>query len=154
MASFFITFKDGRCFSQRWTGYDFIIRIAIKELYLIKNGVALAEWLESRIPGLDISNEDDAGWGFYEKSIDDWVNRKLDLRSLTSENQQYFWEAIQNGRKELIIGEKQYSDLSVEYFERFCKMFQLSLSGEPPMEFSDLIQIADPCLEKNGPGWE
>lgn len=42
MASCFIIFKDGRCFSRRWTGYDYIIKIVIHELYLIENGKELA----------------------------------------------------------------------------------------------------------------
>jgi len=38
MASGFIILKDGRCFGRRWTGYDEILKIAIKELHLLENG--------------------------------------------------------------------------------------------------------------------
>ena len=157
MASCFIIFKDGRCFSRRWTGYDLIIEIAIKELYMIEGGEPLAKWLELQIPDRDDNSnadEDDAGWGFYKKSVDDWINRELDLRSLTIKNQQLFWEAIQCGRKKLISEGKRYSNLNIDYFERFYKMFELSEDGAPPIEFSDWVEIADPCDEQNGPGWE
>ena len=50
MASCFITFKNGATFSRRWTGYDYIIQISIKELYLLENGKPLAEWLTLQIP--------------------------------------------------------------------------------------------------------
>ncbi|KXH85135.1 hypothetical protein [Chryseobacterium kwangjuense] len=50
MASCFIIFKDGRCFFRRLTCYDYILRIAIKELSLMENGKPLAEWLELQIP--------------------------------------------------------------------------------------------------------
>lgn len=53
MASGFIILKDRRCFGRRWTGYDEILKIAIKELYLIENGKDLAKWLETQIPDLD-----------------------------------------------------------------------------------------------------
>lgn len=153
MASCFIIYKDGRCFSRRWSGYDEIIKIAIKELRLLNNGNLLAEWLELQIPILEEEIDNDSCYGFYNARTDDFVNRYLDTRSLTEENQDLFWKAIQNGRIHLMNKGTDYSSLDFDYFERFYKMYELSENNEPPMEFNDWGKIAEPCSKKNGPGW-
>lgn len=153
MASCFIIYKDGRCFSRRWSGYDYIIKIAITELKLIDNTNLLADWLELQIPITDVEFKSDSCYGFHNSRIDNWVNRELDLRSLTAENQSLFWEAIKIGRKKLLEEGEKYSDLNTDYFEEFFNMYLLSEKGEPPTEYSHWSKIADPCIEKNGPGW-
>ncbi len=153
MASGFIILKDGRCFGRRYTGYDEILRIAIKELELIEKGQDLSNWLKLQIPDSEDDENADAGWGFHNSRIDEWVNRAIDLRSLTPENQELFLKAMEKGRVK-INQDIDYSDLSTEYFNEFYKMIELSEKGEPPLEFSDWTKIADPCDEKNGPGWE
>ncbi|WP_047548481.1 hypothetical protein [Psychroserpens sp. Hel_I_66] len=154
MASGFIILKDGRCFARRWTGYDEIIRIAIMELKLIQNGEELADWLKLQIPDAQDDESADAGWGFHNARIDDWINRKLDLRSLTKENQKLLWAAIQNGKINLIEKGQDYSPLSLDYFNIFYEMCELAEKGEPPMELTHWNKLADPCTEQNGPGWE
>lgn len=154
MASGFIIFKDGRCFARRWTGYDEIIRIAVRELEFIENGQALADWLKIQIPDSEDDDDADAGWGFYNSRANEWINRELDLRSLTPENQKLFWEAIQKSRYNLTNKGVEYSPLSLEYFNIFYKMFDLSEKGEPPLDFTDWNKLAEPCNKKNGPGWE
>lgn len=67
MASGFIILKDGRCFGRRWTVYDEILKIVIKELRLIGNGKDLADWLETQIPDLD-DESGECGWGFHKTS--------------------------------------------------------------------------------------
>lgn len=152
MASGFIVLKDGRCFGRRWTGYDEILKIAIKELLLFEKGKDLANWLETQIPDLD-DESGECGWGFYKTSNDEWINRHLDLRSLTPENQKLFGESIVNGRIKLLDLKEEYSCLNIDFFETFFKMYLLSEKGEPPLQFSDWGRIID-CNEKNGPGWD
>lgn len=113
----------------------------------------MADWLSTRIPGPEDDEEGDAGWGFPQTKSGDWINRELDLRSLTNENQQLFWKAIQNGNVNLKTKGEAYSCLSESYFGDFYKMFELAEAGAPPMEMSDWGKPADPCTEKNGPGW-
>lgn len=151
MASGFIVFKDGRCFGRRWTGYDEILKIVIKELFLIENGKDLASWLETQIPDLD-DESGECGWGFYKTSTDEFLNRFLDLRSLTLENQKLFGDAIVIGRTKLLDFREEYSCLNVDFFEIFFNMYSLSEKGEPPLEFSDWASIKS-CNEKKGPGW-
>ena len=154
MASGFIIFKDGRCFARRWTTYDEIIRIAVCELELIENGQDLADWLKLQIPGPEDDENADAGWGFHNSRINEWINRELDLRSLTPENQVLFWEAIQRGKINLLEKGDEYSPLSPDLFNVFYEMFDRAEKGEPPMELTDWNKLADPCTEKNGPGWD
>ncbi len=154
MASGFIIFKDGRCFARRWTVYDEIIRIVIKGLKYIQNGQPLSDWLILQIPDSKDDENADAGWGFHSSRIDDWINRELDLRSLTEENQKLFWEAIQRGKINLIEKGQDYSPLSLDYFNIFYEMCELAEKGEPPMELNHWNKLADPCTEQNGPGWE
>ena len=82
MASGFIIFKDRRCFARRWTGYDEILRIAIRELEEIEGGQALADWLKSQIPAEEDSEDNEMGWGFINPRTKDVTSRVLDLRSL------------------------------------------------------------------------
>ncbi|NME72158.1 hypothetical protein [Flammeovirga aprica] len=152
MASGFIILKDGRCFARRC--YDEILQIVIIELEDINNGKELANWLKLQIPDSNDDEDSDAGWGFYNSRIDEWITRELDLRSLTLQNQNLFWKAIQSGRNNLVIKGIEYSTLSIDSFNSFYKMYSLAEKGEPPMELSDWNNIAEPCIDKNGPGWE
>ncbi len=154
MASGFIILKDGRCFARRWTGYDEIIRIAIMELEHLENGGELADWLKLQIPDAQDDDNADAGWGFHNARVNDWVIRELDLRSLTKENQLLFLRAIQNGQRRLIENGENYASVSLDFFNLFCDMMERADKGEPPMELTDWNKLADPCTEKNGPGWE
>lgn len=154
MASGFIILKDGRCFARRWTGYDEIIRIVITELEIIENGQALADWLNLQIPNSKDKEGEDAGWGFHNSRIDEWRNRKLDLRSLTQENQVLFWLAIQKGKSKLTERGEDYSPLSLDFFNLFYEMMERAEKGEPPMELNHWIKLAEACNEKNGPGWK
>jgi len=64
----FITLENGEDFSVRWTGYDEIIRIAIKELSFLDNRHELSEWLDTQIPN---ENEDDGNSvPFYKENGD------------------------------------------------------------------------------------
>lgn len=153
MANGFIIFRDGRCFADRWTGYDKILQIGICELEEIENGKELAAWLKGKIPETENNETEEMGCGFMDPRIDGIVYRTLDLRSLTPHNQGLIWKAIKEGRKKLENLGTVYSTLPLIFFNRFYKMFELSEKGEPPLEFTDWTELADACLEKNGPGW-
>ncbi|MDP5198689.1 hypothetical protein [Flavobacterium sp. DG2-3] len=112
----------------------------------------MAAWLETQIPDLD-DESGECGWGFYKTSTDEFLNKHLDLRSLTIENQKLFGDAIVIGRSKLLDFGEEYSCLNVDFFEIFFNMYLLSEKGEPPLEFSDW-SIIKPCNEKTGPGWD
>lgn len=153
MASGFIILKDGRCFAPRWTGYDEIIKIVIKELYEVENGKPLADWLKLKIPNDELSEELEAGWGFLDVESDEWITRNLDLRSLTNENQLLYWKAIKRGKNKLNKKGKVYSSISPDLINTLCDMMERAENGEPPMELTHWNKLAEPCTEKKGPGW-
>jgi hypothetical protein len=154
MASGFIIFTDGSCFAPRWTAFDGLLRIAIRELYEIEKESPFAAWLEMRIPECEDIGDREMGWGFIDSRIDDHcVSRILDLRSLTSENQALFRKAIVNGHSKLISEGDTYSRLRSGVISHCLKIFDSIDLNEPPLEHSNWGKIADPCTEKNGPGW-
>ncbi|MEM9981012.1 MAG: hypothetical protein AAF734_00860 [Bacteroidota bacterium] len=154
MASGFIILKDGRGFARRWTSHDELLSLAIKELVLLEGGQPLADWLALQMPVGKEEEGSDAGWGFYNVRIEQWINRVLDVRSLTATNQSLFWEAICNVKEKLSHADNTYSCLSLDLFNIFYRMYECAERGEPPLELTDLRELAAPCTEKNGPGWE
>jgi len=50
MARGSVTLENGKDFSTICTGYDEIIRIAIKELSHLDKSDELSEWLKTRVP--------------------------------------------------------------------------------------------------------
>lgn len=154
MASGFIVLADGRCFARRWRAYDEIIRIVIREATEIPGGKLLTEWLKLQIPENEDIGDREFGWGFFDSRSNQVINRMLDLRSLTPENQSIFRKSIQTGREKLSRLESAYSPLHPYFLLLLDHMFELVERGEPPMELSDWKKLAEPCTEQNGPGWD
>ncbi len=154
MASGFIIFKDGRCFARRWTVYEEILKSAIEELNQITGGTELAQWLSMQIPNPNEEAAADAGWGFYDERQEKWVNRSLDIRSLSQNSQSLFWQAIERTKEKLENEPKNDAAIDLEMLNDLMEMHRLSEIGEPPLERSDWHKIADPCTERNGPGWD
>ena len=155
MASGFIILEDGRCFSTRWTGYDEIIRIAVRELTLIEDGIPLANWLAEQAPKeVDQEGVIECGWGFHPPNSDDVVNRTLDIRSLSPKSRELFWKALQKGCNKLLTLGKPYSFLTAERLPPLLTMHKKCRQGKPPLELSNWWKLAPPCDEQNGPYWE
>ena len=108
MAQGFITLDNGRLYHCRWTGYDEIIRIAIKELRQLKDGDKLAEWLITRIPN---ENEDEGDAVFWNEK-GEMIVRSIDLRQFKKSQRQLFWMAIEKGAENLSKMGKEYSPLN------------------------------------------
>jgi hypothetical protein len=156
MANGFFIFKDRSCFATRWTGYDEIVRIAIKELRELENGQDLADWLSSIVPKEYIHNDENQwGTGFINPDTNEmFVGKELDLRSLTEKNQDLFWRALKIGYEKLISQKKNYSYLNPERLYELLKRSDLvNKNNENPIEHSDLNVLADKNFEKLGPGW-
>ena len=74
MANGFFIFKDRSCFATRWTGYDEIVRIAIKELRELQNGQDVADWLSTIVPKEYIHNDyNQWGIGFINLETKDSI---------------------------------------------------------------------------------
>jgi len=91
MASGFLILSDGRCFARRWSAHDDVLRAVAVELD--DRHSALREWLLSLLPGPN--DEEHIGFGPWVRRADQRViQRYLDLRELTLENQKILQQAM------------------------------------------------------------
>jgi len=157
MASGFIILKDGRALARRWSHYDYIIELAISELSKTndKSAEDLKNWFQTLIPNEgDIEN----GYGgFIRKADGENIQRWLDLRELTSVNQQLFWESIQNALTRLSSDDQAKTDIqdSIKLLKRFLEMKHLADIGDNPDNLSDWGKgyIVHQSGKRVGPGW-
>ena len=154
MAKGFIILEDRSCFSTRWTGFDELIRLAAKELLVIHNGKELSDWLLTIVPKEYIHNDPNAwGTGFINEAGEMIIGKSLDIRSLTTENQKFFWTAMKNAMKKLMISKEEYSTLNPEVLKELLKRHKQSNSEDDPLNHSDWNVLADEEFETEGPGW-
>lgn len=137
MAKGFITLEHGEDFYTRWTGYELILKIVIRELNEIENGIQLADWLKTMQPR-------------YEGE-----SRTLDLRGLTQNNRILFWLGVEKGVEKITeLGEK-YSPLKKERIFELLYMhktnpYELNYVSET----NEFLEIENELIEKIGPGWK
>jgi len=147
----FITLENGKDFSVRWTGYDEIIRIAIKELSFLDNRDELSEWLNTQIPN---EKEDDGKSVPFYKENGDMILRSIDIRGLTTANRRLFWTAIENGEEKLLRLGIEYSDLNPIVITGLVKMHQTTPDNiEIFEEDAEYIVTNHDVVKKIGPGW-
>ncbi|HAA15412.1 MAG TPA: hypothetical protein DCE41_28420 [Cytophagales bacterium] len=157
MANGFFILKDKSCFATRWTGYDEIIRIAVRELRLLADGQALADWLSGIVPkDYDPESKDQWDTGFIVPETQEmYVGKELDMRSLTRCNQRLFWEALTVGHGHLVARGKEYSFLNPERLQQLLETQALAEKGEEdPLDHSAWNVLAEEDVEKLGPGWD
>ena len=151
MASGFIILNDGRCFSRHWSLYDAIIKLAVDGLTDNINVVEFKDWLQALLPG-ENDMYDGLG-GFYRAGTDENVSRWLDLRELTDENQQLFWNALLvTQANEQFRKDNEYI---VALLDTIIKMKQLADNNDPPENLSDWRDgyTQPPTGNHIGPGW-
>lgn len=155
MANGYIIFKDRSIFSTRWTGYDEIIRLAVKELQKVNEGIELSLWLSALVPiEYDTTDKSQWGTGFMNKQTGEvHIGKELDLRSLTEENQILFWAALKAAYSNLMIYKKNYSFLNPDRLEELLKRKALVDQNQEPLLHSDWTVLADEAFQKLGPGW-
>lgn len=153
MASGFITLGDGRGFSVRWTGFDEIIKILVKELSLgNKQQQELSDWLKEFLPNEE-KGDIEMGWGFVSKKSQEIINRSLDLRELTLDNQKYIMVSLQKGYNKM-IKDDEYSHLYPEILKDLLRKIKLTKLKKDPQEESDFRKIMPYSGLKIGPGWK
>ena len=157
MASGFIILRDGRSLARRWTAYDYIIELVIDKLSKkrLKEADDFKNWLQALLP-----NPDDIynGFGgFIRKDTGENVERWLDLRELTEENQQLFWESLQESLRELILDKQnqEYNSHIIFILKYFLRMKKLADIGDDPTNLSDWRDgyVTPSTNKKVGPGW-
>jgi hypothetical protein len=152
MASGFIILNDGRCWSRRWTVYDFLLELVIRELNVSEEPREFSEWLQGNIPG---SQDVEMGWAFIRADTGENIVRSLDLRELTPANQQMFWTALQSAiRKMILAGDDRYEGMIFQ-MKRMLRMRRLAAVGDHPDNLSDLRKglVMEPTGKRVGPGW-
>ena len=150
MANGFIVLENGKDFYTRWTGYDMIIQVAIKELKNIREGEDLTDWLQTRIP----NENEEKGDAIFFNSANKMIVRTIDLRGLTEKSRSLFWKAITIGAKCLNKDGLKYSNLNPdrlnELISEHDKMNQQLIIEK---ELEEIVIINGIEIEKIGPGW-
>ena len=90
MASGFIILQDRSCLAVRWTGYDALIRIVLRELGDSVGARELTTILVAKIPPEGMDEGLEMGWGFMDEEQRDTIERSLDLRGLSEDHHQLF----------------------------------------------------------------
>ncbi|MCE7992510.1 MAG: hypothetical protein HEP71_11035 [Roseivirga sp.] len=150
MAKGFITLENGKDFFTRWTGYDMIIEIIIKELEAMNQHCELAKWLKTRIP----AEGEHRGDAVFHNNRGEMIQRTLDLRGLTQTNRDLFWKALEAGNTKIDQADISYSNLNPERLHEFYEQHrQTPPDFEIEAENNDTLTINNEVIEKIGPGW-
>ena len=112
------------------------------------------DWLLSLLPGS--SDVEDIGYGPWVRASDQkHIERHLDLRELTMENQRAFQEAIRKAGQRAQSTDN--SDLSAPLQQCLLDLADMVTRidrGEPPLGRSDWREVFPPEARRIGPGWQ
>jgi hypothetical protein len=144
MASGFIILHDNRCLAVRHALHDAVLLSVAAQLAV---GDQLREWLRGQIPS---DGDTDLGYASV-RSDGEHVERVLDLRGLTAENQSLFVAAARSC-KPLASVRAPATDVEA-CLRRLRAMLAASERGDPPLALSDWTRLAPPCERRIGPGW-
>jgi hypothetical protein len=153
MASGFIILSDGRCLAPRYTGYDYLLELAVSEMADSGEERAFKAWLQTRVPA---EGDIESGFGGFIKPIThENVIRHLDLRELTPANQERLWIAWQKAVSKLILSRDERDSFIVFRLKRLLRMRRLVRIKDNPDNLSDWIKgyVEPPTGAKAGPGW-
>lgn len=150
MPSGFLILTDGRCFARRWSTYDHVIRAVADELANEDAEKRFKDWLYELVPGpLD---KEDVGYGPWLREADQQlIERFLDLRELTPDNQMYFAKAV----KKAAVRMRLYSeDWLQKCLRDLAELIERMESGEAPTSKSDWSEVLPSRGRQLGPGWK
>jgi hypothetical protein len=148
VASGFLVLPDGRCFAPRWSFYDAVLRAVADELGAPEEA-ELRGWLLSLLPGP--ADEEHVGYGPWYRAADDrLVERALDVRALTPENQNSICEAA---KRAAAIGGTGHPEWLADCLCKLSDMVTRFERGEPPLSRSDWVEVTPSEGRKIGPGW-
>jgi hypothetical protein len=148
VASGFLVLPDGRCFAPRWSFYDAVLRAVADEL-VKPEAAELREWLLGLFPGPD--DEEHVGYGpWYRAADDQLVERALDLRELTPENQSSICAAARRAAARDGAGRPEWL---ADCLYKLSDMVTRLERGEPPLSRSDWVEVTPSEGRRIGPGW-
>ncbi len=89
--------------------------------------------------------------GFIRKDNDILFN--LDLRTYTSQNRVFFWQAAERALAKLKVKNDDRNEGIETLFVLLLDMHKRYIKGEDPMLLNDFKNIQPASNEKSGPGW-
>jgi hypothetical protein len=153
MASGFLVLSDGRCFAPQWATYDGVLRLVIEQLDESAAEGELRHWLIALLPGL--TDEPHVGYGPWLRTADrQLIERFLDLRELTGENQRRLHQAV-------LRAEEAIRSTGAEGTPEWLRNAVLDLAdkvrradrGEDPLKCSHWTKVVPSKGRRLGPGW-
>ena len=148
MASGFIILQDRSCLAVRWTGYDALIRIVLRELGDSVGARELATILTAKIPPEGMDEGLEMGWGFMDEEQRDTIERSLDLRGLSEDHHQLYWADLQKDFGQLMRLGTDYAGLHPDIPHELLRKRKWSLRNGDPLAHSDWTQLADEHFER------
>jgi len=154
VASGFLVLSDGRCFARRWSVHDAVLRAVVEELDVSPPAGALRDWLLAQFPGPE--DEEHVGYGpWFRKADQQLVERFLDLREFTPENQRLFHQAARRaGERAGSVECEAWPDWLRGCLEDLADMVARADRGEPPLSRSEWREVVPSQGRRIGPGWE
>ena len=147
MASGFLILADGRCLARRWWAYDAVIKAVAEQLGGSDAALVFREWLLSLLPGSN--DEEHIGYGPWLRAEDNQlIERRLDIRELTVENQRLFHDAALKAAQNHPPEEDESESLL-----DLSDMLVRADRGEPPLSRSDWREVVPSEGKRIGPGW-
>jgi hypothetical protein len=153
VASGFLVLADGRCFAPNWKDYDAVLKAVADQLNGSQPALVFRNWLLSLLPGpTDVA---ELGYGPWLRIADDMlVDRFLDIRELTPENQKMFHEAARkSGQRALSSEALDWPDWLKSALVDLADMVERADRGEPPLSRSMWMDVVPSKCRKIGPGW-
>jgi len=141
VASGFLVLSDGRCFAKTWRYHDRVLGRIAEQL---RPNTALQSWLLDQLPGPSDVELGHGPWCRVKDGVH--IERFLDLRELTDENQGHFGDAALQAA--LVAQESDRALLS-----ELADMISRQRRGEPPLSRSDWREVVPSKGRKIGPGW-
>lgn len=113
MASGFIEITDKDIFSTRWTGFDEILKLIIQELIETNNSKELIALLKTHIPPENYDEDElEMGWGFIGENTNKITSRVLELKEISKNDLQLFWNAVRKVNEKIDEFGSEYSSLN------------------------------------------
>ena len=154
MASGFLVLSDGRCFARRWSAHDAVLREVAKQLDGSTAARELRDWLLAQLPSPE--DEEHVGYGpWFRNSDQQLVERFLDLREFTHDNQRLFHQAARRaGECAGSLESEQWPDWLRPCLEDLADMAARADNGEPPLSRSEWREVVPSQGRRIGPGWQ
>ena len=151
MASAFWTLEDGRGFSRRWAAMSDMLELITVELKEINGAENFSDYLKKFVFREEKGDEYNGFGGFIRN--DENIMLNFDLRSFTSTNRNYFWEACNRTLIKLKLEDEAKNEAMIILFTSLLNMHKRIRSAENPMKLNHMKVVEPESNEKLGPGW-